>query len=172
VHDASQHEKFRDNPMVISEPRIRFYAGAPLVTPDGLALGTLCVADQVPRTLTPGQIESLEALCRQAQARSELGSISSTQKALMLIKAEADQQRLVGELSRLSMASPARRTAALLFRLRIESRRPRISTRCKITDVKPSRKDWAEEKSCRGLACGARQRDRHGTEHPQRRFSA
>jgi GAF domain-containing protein len=71
VPDASEDERFAENPLLVSEPRIRFYAGAALMA-EGQALGTLCVIDRVPRTLSPEQLEALRALSRQVQAQFEL----------------------------------------------------------------------------------------------------
>jgi len=71
VPDASQDERFSGNPLVLSEPKIRFYAGAALMA-DGQALGTLCVVDRVPRELSPEQLEALRALSRQVQSQLEL----------------------------------------------------------------------------------------------------
>ena len=72
VNDATRDERFHDHPMVVADPSIRFYAGAPIVTSDGHGLGTLCVIDQVPRVLTDAQKQALEALSRQVMSHLEL----------------------------------------------------------------------------------------------------
>lgn len=71
VPDALEDERFRDNPFVVADPHIRFYAGAPLINEDGYALGTICVVDQTPRELTPEQRDALKALSRLVLAQME-----------------------------------------------------------------------------------------------------
>ena len=74
VPDASEDARFASNPLVTGNPNIRFYAGAPLATSDGHLLGTMCVIDRKPRTLTGEQKTALEILGRQVVANMELRS--------------------------------------------------------------------------------------------------
>jgi anti-sigma regulatory factor (Ser/Thr protein kinase) len=100
IPDALEDREFRDNPLVTGDPHIRFYAGAPLVTHDGHALGTLCIVDRVPRTLTSQQTEALQALKRQAEAQIELrGSLIELKQALAARdRAEEAQEKLIAQL--------------------------------------------------------------------------
>lgn len=72
VPDARQDPRFANSPLVASDPHIRFYAGTPLVAPDGQTLGTLCIKDIVPRQLDTSQQAALEALGRQVVTLLEL----------------------------------------------------------------------------------------------------
>jgi anti-sigma regulatory factor (Ser/Thr protein kinase) len=100
VPNALEDPRFRDNPLVAAEPHIRFYAGAPLITPEGHALGTLCVVDRVPRKLDPRQEEALAALRRQVVAQLELrrNLIDLKQALRERDQAEAEQERLIEKL--------------------------------------------------------------------------
>jgi diguanylate cyclase (GGDEF)-like protein len=72
VPDAAADERFRENPLVTGDPRIRFYAGVPLTTQNGHALGTLCVIDRIPRRLEDAKMLALRALGRQVMRQLEL----------------------------------------------------------------------------------------------------
>lgn len=72
ISDASSDPRFAGNPWVASDPHVRFYAGAPLLTPQGSPLGAVCVMDHVPRALQPRQIEGLQTIAHETMLLLEL----------------------------------------------------------------------------------------------------
>ncbi len=90
VEDATADHRFADNPMVLNQPNIRFYAGMPISTSSGHPLGTLCVIDTVSRRLNPEQKQALEILGRQVNVRLEL---RMQRKSLQQVLAENHEMR-------------------------------------------------------------------------------
>ncbi|MFT6864164.1 MAG: signal transduction histidine kinase/DNA-binding response OmpR family regulator [Akkermansiaceae bacterium] len=86
VEDASKDPRFRDNPLVTGHPNLRFYAGAPLVTSNGHAMGTLCVLDKKPHKLNSEQRKALQVLSR------------SVSRLLELRRAHQRQHEMIAEL--------------------------------------------------------------------------
>lgn len=102
VPDATKDPRFSSNPFVVADPKIRFYAGAPITSYDGHPLGTLCVVDIVPRHLTSSQENALLALSRQVKAQFELRrNLIELRTALdERDQAEAERDRTIVELER------------------------------------------------------------------------
>lgn len=92
VPNTLEDARFVGNPLVTDDPHIRFYAGAPLRTASGHALGTLCVIDRVPRELTPAQKEALQVLSRQIVAQLELRQKIRDQVRLLAAQQHSEQE--------------------------------------------------------------------------------
>ncbi|RYZ65296.1 MAG: GHKL domain-containing protein, partial [Proteobacteria bacterium] len=106
VNDASKDDRFSDNPLVTGDLNVRFYAGAQLFAPNGMAIGALCVIDSHPRELTEQQKAGLNVLAKQVMAQMELKAahrqlsehFTALQKSTALVM---DYQRQLAEGSRL-----------------------------------------------------------------------
>ena len=101
VDDAHVDRRFADNALVTGAPHVRFYAGAPLITPDGFPLGTLCVLDREPHHLSEDQRSALAALARQVMAQLEL------RRAAAELKVKADRESDASERLQLALAAGA-----------------------------------------------------------------
>ena len=95
VQDARTDERFHDNPLVIGEPKVIFYAGVPLATEEGLPLGTLCVIDHKPKLLSQGQMDSLKVLSQQV-----MNLLHLRKSNIMLKKSVEDLKEKNEELER------------------------------------------------------------------------
>ncbi|MGC3988436.1 MAG: GAF domain-containing protein [Chthoniobacteraceae bacterium] len=93
VPDARADERFSSSPMVIGGPAISYYAGTPLLTPDGHAIGTICVMDRVPRKLLPEQQESLKILAREVITHLEL-RVQAAEAASYMEESERSEMAL------------------------------------------------------------------------------
>ncbi|MDX8386050.1 MAG: EAL domain-containing protein [Gallionella sp.] len=119
VKDLLLDKRFSDNPFVTTEPYIRFYAGAPLVAPNGCALGTLCVFDSVPRDLSEGQIIALRTLSHNVMAKLELRrtieAFKQSQQALTELN-DSLKQKVDSATSKLQQEVAERTESEMKFR--------------------------------------------------------
>jgi signal transduction histidine kinase len=94
VEDATADPRFANNPLVLGDPSIRFYAAAPLVTSRGFVIGSLCVIDRRPRTVTPDQMNTLRLLAVQVVQQFELRQVAETlrRQSTLLEKVQSTAQ--------------------------------------------------------------------------------
>jgi GAF domain-containing protein len=112
IPDAHQDARFATNPLVQDEPHVRFYAGAPLVSPEGMPIGTLCVINQVPGSLTADQTRALGALAREVVVHLELRrAVDALSKPLAELRGDPILEPGVKDELRLATESAAAASA-------------------------------------------------------------
>ncbi|WP_054410788.1 GAF domain-containing DNA-binding protein [Hymenobacter sp. DG25A] len=124
VKNATEDPLFQDNPLVTDEPSIRFYAGAPLLTPEGFPLGTLCTLHTEPHELTTQQREALVILAKEVSMHLEL------RRTQLLL--EQEKQKLEGLLK---MANDSAQALYMGSRNEIFVKHEQKLLRVKITDI-------------------------------------
>lgn len=121
VSDATKDPRFRNNPFVTGPQHIRFYAGVPLRSPDGYALGTLCVLDKEPRKLRPEQKQAMRVLARHVETQLELrrhtkelaeARKNKDRQNAELARANVEIAKLRGQLASIKTKSSTRRKAS------------------------------------------------------------
>jgi diguanylate cyclase (GGDEF)-like protein len=116
VTDALHDPRFCDNPLVVGEPAIRFYAGRPIHSPEGFTIGTICVVDTVPRKPTRDDLWALEDLADLIEVELRADSLGEAESKLRNQLADAERRACVDDLTRLWN----RDTCLLLLREQID----------------------------------------------------
>ncbi len=98
VQNALEDSRFHDNPLVTSNPNIRFYAGAPLITPRGNAIGTLCVISDKPKKLSSKQMNALKVLSKEVIAQLELRL--NNKKLVVALEKQKEQNKELEKLKK------------------------------------------------------------------------
>jgi GAF domain-containing protein len=124
VPDATKDQRFKNNPLVTGGNKVRFYAGAPLITPDGHVLGTLCVLDKKPRTLRSEQQQALRVLAHHVMTQLEL-----RRHARELAQAHANGHQVKSELARAHAEITRLRRELDQFKKQVRPAKPRPAAR-------------------------------------------
>lgn len=100
VENAAKDPRFQDNPCVVGDPRIRFYAGQPLVGPNDMKMGTLCIIDRVPRKLSREELDLLKDLSTMVEKELMSEQAERARDKLMLDLEATKRQALIDPMTR------------------------------------------------------------------------